>query len=1325
MADGTVTIKAKFDGSEADKGVSKLKDSLNGMNKNLNNTGGLFKKMVGANLVSSAIGKGINLISRGVGEMVEELNASGRAWKTFEGNMKMIGKSSSEIDQVRGSLQKFAQQSIFSASDMASTYSQMASIGVENAESLVKGLGGIASSAENPKQAMKTLSTQMTQALSKPTIQWQDFQFMLAQAPAGMAAVAKEMGMTSEEMVTAIKDGEIASKDFAKAVDKVGNSRAFRNMATEFKTVGDALDGLKEGLTNKLQPAFDKATEIGIKGINKISDSIEKIDFSKMAKSFNDAWRSIKFSSMGQAFATFFHDLEKPMNKFKTQVEQAFNWLKKGNFEQAFKKIGMAFSDVFNDMKDAFVNAQIVERFGNMVNGIKEKIMSVDWAGAFQSLSNIGSTIQDTIFNSLEATSWGEVAGKIITGIADGWINRIELLGNVGRGIYDYIVGQVGSEDWGEIANWVFTKIGNAWDWAKTQLQDAGNVIKSWVMEKVGAKTWDEVPGKIFSAIGNGWQKAKSLLGEVGGAIRDWIFSKVGATSWGEVAGKIFGKIGESWDRFKSSLGDVGNKIHQWISTNVGQVNWSEIPGKIFTAIGNAWDGAMTKIGDIGSKVKTYISDKFNSVNWSDIPKNMGESIGNALGSLPGNIINKLNGIDWSEVGNTVGNAIVGAFEFTIKVDKFIGDMVKDLYKGFMDAKDKVIQYAKEFVNGIKDGIINALADVDFSGAIDTFVQKFVVDFFKAFDPRTWEWDFGGNLTKPMVEKLGQAFDDINPFKPKDNLKVESEVGEVTLSNSGNIRSELEAEIRQQVSGTEAEVDAKVKTLLDYLLDEKGNLSQKVQERMRSENISGEVDAKTLVDYFITNDGDLFNEVIENARSQMANQFDVPAFANPDYQVAGGASPEQAIRENVQSGAPYDAGNVQTNANVELTPQSTQGVQIPHMTGNVGQFDANASGINYQGNQTLMGLDGKLFQASSGQLATNSPIDATNSEIQGSPSVNPSVMSPLEMSIRSTMENAKTLVASYTDGMVNTFNTTWSKIASTMGSSTAGMIASIRTLMESIKTTIASYQSGIQNTFKTIWTNVASTTKSSFSQVVNSVKQGMNSVKQSITSSMSAIQNSVRSGMESVNQAFSRAMSSIVSSIQQGCSRATSVMQQAVNRMVGIANAGASQMYNAGRNIGQGLANGMMASLGAITSAANAMVAQALRATRARAMIHSPSRLFEKEVGAYLPQGTARGIDKNIGYVEKSAKSMINSMMKYKLKPEDLIGVGGIKMSGGRGLGLGNATNNSYTNSNTTYNTDYTINAEGLGGNQPPTMEQLKNLLEELTWLQNLEARGL
>ena len=42
--------------------------------------------------------------------------------------------------------------------------------------------------AENPQQAMKTLSQQGVQMAAKPTVAWQDFKLMLEQTPAGIAA---------------------------------------------------------------------------------------------------------------------------------------------------------------------------------------------------------------------------------------------------------------------------------------------------------------------------------------------------------------------------------------------------------------------------------------------------------------------------------------------------------------------------------------------------------------------------------------------------------------------------------------------------------------------------------------------------------------------------------------------------------------------------------------------------------------------------------------------------------------------------------------------------------------------------------------------------------------------------------------------------------------------------------------------------------------------------------------------------------------------------------------------------------------------------------
>ncbi|MDT2885526.1 tape measure protein, partial [Lactococcus lactis] len=109
----------------------------------------------------------------------------------------------------------------------------------------------------DPTQAMKTLSQQATQMAAKPMVQWQDFKLMLEQTPAGIAAVAKTMGKSTSQLVKDVQDGTIKTQEFFDAVSKTGTNKQFSKMATEFKTVGQAVDGLKENLVNGLQKAYD------------------------------------------------------------------------------------------------------------------------------------------------------------------------------------------------------------------------------------------------------------------------------------------------------------------------------------------------------------------------------------------------------------------------------------------------------------------------------------------------------------------------------------------------------------------------------------------------------------------------------------------------------------------------------------------------------------------------------------------------------------------------------------------------------------------------------------------------------------------------------------------------------------------------------------------------------------------------------------------------------------------------------------------------------------------------------------------------------------
>lgn len=273
--------------------------------------------------------KALGTITSGIGGMVSELNSSSAAWKTFNGNMSMLGKGADEISSVKKELQEFAEDTIYSASDMASTYAQLSAVGIKSTNKLVKGFGGLAAAAENPKQAMKTLSQQATQMAAKPAVAWADFKLMIEQTPAGIAAVAKEMGMSTTELVQNVQAGTIATEDFFDAIAKVGTNDAFTKLATEYKTVDQAMDGLTETVSNKLAPSFDVLSGRAIKSLDGIINKFGEMDGDAIAgklTSFLDKasgyWNVLKTeasevkAAFGDAFSAIGKDLGKVTGAF-------------------------------------------------------------------------------------------------------------------------------------------------------------------------------------------------------------------------------------------------------------------------------------------------------------------------------------------------------------------------------------------------------------------------------------------------------------------------------------------------------------------------------------------------------------------------------------------------------------------------------------------------------------------------------------------------------------------------------------------------------------------------------------------------------------------------------------------------------------------------------------------------------------------------------------------------------------------------------------------------------------------------------------------------
>lgn len=322
-----------------------VKALLSAQDKNMSST---FKKVLGTtdslgSKLKSGIGFGalmsigggaMRFLGREVRNLMTEVNETNSAWKSFSNNMVMSGMGQKQIRATKRDLQAFAVKTVYSSKDMASTFAQLYAVNKKTTTSLVKGFGAVAAASENPKQAMKTISTQATQMAAKPKVAWQDFKLMLEQSPAGLAQVAKAMGMTTAELVKNVQDGKVKTEDFFKAMEKMADNKALMKQAQQYKTLGQAAEGLRAVIASGLAPAFDALTRGGVSILSSMMEGI-----SKRFEILSNA-----FKGVGKAWGSAFSAIGKELDKLKAK-----DGLK--NFESGAKSAASAMKSLASAAK--------------------------------------------------------------------------------------------------------------------------------------------------------------------------------------------------------------------------------------------------------------------------------------------------------------------------------------------------------------------------------------------------------------------------------------------------------------------------------------------------------------------------------------------------------------------------------------------------------------------------------------------------------------------------------------------------------------------------------------------------------------------------------------------------------------------------------------------------------------------------------------------------------------------------------------------------------------------------------------------------------------
>lgn len=682
MAEGKVKIDVNLNEKGATAGIGRLKGALNGLEGAGNKVGSVFKSVLGANLVNSAIVGSIRGISNSVKSMTNELNSSAKAWKTFEGNMQMIGKSADEIAQAKSVMQDYATKTIYSASDMASTYSQLAAVGIKETDKLVTGFGGLAAAAENPQQAMKTLSTQATQMAAKPKVAWQDFKLMMEQTPAGMAAVAKEMGMSLAELVKGVQDGTVKTEDFFNAIKKVGNNDHFSKMATQFKTVDQAIDGARESIANKLMPTFEKFNKFGIKAIVGITEALEKLDFGALADKVGKFLDGIDIEGIINGIASSIRNVV-------TVAKELWKGLNNSGAISAvistFKNINGAISNVIKTLANSGVISTVAQTFGILANVIARVVSAC--AKFIASLppsviSGIAYALL-AIVGSLKAIKLATKGLNFIKSLNPFKLfkkNAVSTLESAGKGISKSVEG---------IGKGVQKASQGLGDGIRKALQGVSSVIRS-----LGTAVATASKG-----IGTGLAIAFRGLGQA--------IAIVPPTTWLALgAGIALVCVGLA---LLGTQGDGVVKVFQALGSAVSQV---------IIALGTGLSAVLVALGSVIQSFGTAIQSVGNGIRL------VFEGVGTVIQSVGIAIKGTLEGLALAFTG--FGNGVRLALEGVASVIQSVGTAIKSVLEGLGTAFEKfgtavktvcegvktVIDSIGESVRKILDGVANVIKSI-------------------------------------------------------------------------------------------------------------------------------------------------------------------------------------------------------------------------------------------------------------------------------------------------------------------------------------------------------------------------------------------------------------------------------------------------------------------------------------------------------------------------------------------------------------------------------------------------------------------------------------
>lgn len=238
-----------------------------------------------------------------------------------------------------------------------------------------------------------------------------------------------------------------------------------------------------------------------------------------------------------------------------------------------------------------------------------------------------------------------------------------------------------------------------------------------------------------------------------------------------------------------------------------------------------------------------------------------------------------------------------------------------------------------------------------------------------------------------------------------------------------------------------------------------------------------------------------------------------------------------------------------------------------------------------------------------------------------------SVFNAIKSIIQTTMQAIQTII-----------KTIWNAIKTVVTNVVNAIKTFISSAFTAIKNAIQTVMNAIQTIIKIIWYAI----KTVVTNVVNNIKTA---VSTAFTNMKSAVESTINTLKTNIMNVFNNIKTAISTAMDNAKQNAINAMQKAKDGVVNVWNGIKNTFTNIGKNIIQGIIDGIGAMVqklyDSIKNALSGLVDKAKDALG----IKSPSKVFRKEVGKWIPMGIADGFTAAMPAAEKQMQKDLDDMV--------------------------------------------------------------------------------